>query len=479
MRRTKIIATIGPASRSPQVIGALLAAGMDCARLNFSHGSHEEHALSVKLLREIARELQKPLTILMDLSGPKIRTGTFPGGEATLTAGSHLILTSSPGAGAIHELPLRISVTLPSLHQEVQPGQRVLLNDGAIALSVTRIADQEVYCRVQNDGVLRDHAGVNLPGAKLSIPSLTEKDKEDLAFGLTLGVDYVALSFVRRAQDVMQLKTLLQSQGKPLPVIAKLEKPEALENLETILEEADGVMVARGDLGVELPLEEVPLAQKRIIHRANQKHRLVITATQMLESMLENPRPTRAEVSDVANAVLDGTDAVMLSGETAKGRYPVEAVAMMAQIVAATEAGALHQPFLIPPQEPAADGTLSVPQAVADGAYHAALDVGAKAIVAFTQSGQTALLISKYRPPMSIVAFTPRESIQQRMGLYWGVESRLLRPLDSTDRMVEEVEKELLKSGQLAPGDLVVIIAGAPIYKKGSTNLLKVHQVGA
>jgi len=469
MRKTKIVCTIGPASQSEEIIRRLIQEGMDVARLNFSHGSHDSHRRAFALLRKLSKSLGKPLAILQDLQGPKMRIGALKEGQALLKRGKSFTLTTRKILGSGQ----RASTTYPYLPRDVKIGDAVLLGDGYLRMRVRRIIGSEVITRVLEGGLLKDHMGINLPGVNLSTPPLTSKDLQDLAFGLSLGVDYVGMSFVRRARDVEVIKKAMARFGKEVPVIAKLERPEAISNLGDFLEVADGVMVARGDLGVEMPLAQVPILQKEIIKQANQKRRLVITATQMLESMIENPRPTRAEASDVANAIFDGTDAVMLSAETAAGKYPGAAVSMMAEIASTAESSIL---FAHPvPFAPSLEG--SIPDVVAQAAVQAADRMRARAIVAFTQSGATAQLVSKYRPSTPIIAFTPHEEIQRRMALFWGVYPRIMRPIASTDRLIEGVEKSLLAERLAKRGDTIVLLMGAPIYKKGTTNLLKVHRI--
>jgi len=366
------------------------------------------------------------------------------------------------------------STTYSDLPHDVKAGDTILVGDGYLRLRVAGVDGTEVFAKVVEGGLLKSHMGINLPGVDLSTPSLTRKDRQDLAFGLSLGVDYVGMSFVRRAEDIETLKKAMARLGREVPVIAKLERPEAIANLSSILERTDGVMVARGDLGVEMPLAQVPIYQKEIIKQANQKKRLVITATQMLESMIENSKPTRAEVSDVANAIFDGTDAVMLSGETASGKYPVEAAAAMAEIASTAESCPLFQARFEPglsPRDP-------IPDAIAQAAVQAAERTQAKAIVAFSQSGMTALFVSKYRPSTPVIGFTPSDEICRRMGLFWGILPRIMRPISGTDRLIDEVEKNLLQGRQVKKGDRIVVLMGAPIYRRGTTNLLKIVTVG-
>ena len=470
MRKTKIVCTLGPASQSEKVLRGLLAAGMDMARLNFSHGTHESHGQVFRRLRGLAKKAGKPIPILQDLQGPKIRTGLVQGGSALLRPKDFFTLTTRKVLGT----KTMASTTYSHLPNDVKTGDTILIGDGYLRLRVERVEGSEVFAKVIEGGNLKSHMGINLPGVDLSTPSLTRKDREDLAFGLSLGVDYVGLSFVRRPEDIETLKKAMARLGREVPVIAKLERPEALANLSSILDRADGVMVARGDLGVEMPLAQVPIYQKEIIKQANQKKRLVITATQMLESMIENSKPTRAEVSDVANAIFDGTDAVMLSGETASGKYPVAAAATMAEIAAAAESCPLFQTRFEPELSPED----SIPDAVAQAAVQAAERTQAKAIVAFSQSGMTALFVSKYRPSIPVIGFTPHDAVCRRMGLFWGVLPRVMRPISGTDRLIDEVEKNLREERQVKKGDRIVVLIGAPIYRRGTTNLLKIVKVG-
>src|SRR5579862_2857029 len=415
-RHSKIVCTIGPASRQPRILKRLLEAGMDVARLNFSHGSHSEHLECIQTLRGMAQKLRKTIAILADLQGPKIRTGALAGVvPVVLRAGQKFTITTARILGD----STRVNTTFLPLPKEVHRGDRILLSDGLIELRVESVRGREVNCHVVNGGALGEHKGINLPGVKLRVPALTPKDRADLRFALLHGVDYIAVSFVRRPEDVLLAKSLIRRAKKDTPVIAKLEKPEAIENLEGILRVADGVMVARGDLGVEMNPERVPVVQKNIIARAREFRRPVITATQMLESMTENPRPTRAEASDVANAIFDGSDAVMLSAETASGKYPVEAVSMMARIIA--EAEASIQEF---PRPTNAQEQLKVAETVAELVCHASRELHMKLIAVFTHSGFTARLVSRYRPLVPIIAFSPEAETRRRMALIWGVFSR-------------------------------------------------------
>jgi pyruvate kinase len=470
-RRAKIVCTLGPATDNPEVLVALLTAGMDVARLNFSHGSHLEHGRRLRKLRAAAATCGRAVAVMQDLQGPKIRTGSLEGGRRVeLRNGAPITITTRP-------VPCNdrfISTTFQRLPQEVRPGNSILLSDGLIELNVEGIKGTEVLCRVMNGGELGEHQGINLPGVALGISALTKKDREDLAFGIQNRVDYVALSFVRRAEDVLALKRILTRAERPIPVVAKLEKPEAIDQLDDILRATDAVMVARGDLGVELPPEMVPAIQKRIIHRASAMRVPVITATQMLESMRVHPRPTRAEASDVANAVIDGTDALMLSGETATGHYPVKAVEMMARIISVTEKTQRSAGFR--DMWDRAE-VLDVPEAICETVAHMTAELDLKAVAVFTQSGSSARLISKYRPRVPVFAFSPFDSVLRRTALYWGVAPVHMRRLQSTDKMVEAAARRLREMGVVSQGDFVAVIAGNPIAKRGSTNILKVHRI--
>jgi pyruvate kinase len=468
MRKTKIVCTIGPASRGEEQIEALIRAGMDVARLNFSHGTHEEHGRVVRAVRAAAARLDRPVAILQDLCGPKIRTGTLQNGaEVQLADGAEITITTLPIAGNAG----LISTSYGDLGKDVRPGNRILLADGLMELEVLATDAATVRCRVVHGGMLGERKGMNLPGVRLSTPAVTGKDIADLHFGLELGVDYVAVSFVRRAEDLMEVKRILRERGADTPVIAKIEKPEAVENLDAILDAGEGVMVARGDLGVEASPEKVPMLQKQIIEAANRHGALVITATQMLESMITHPRPTRAEASDVANAILDGTDAVMLSAETSVGRYPVEAVLMMGRIALEAEASGRGAPAPRHAQP-------GYPHAIAHAACTIAGDLELRAICAFTQSGTTARLASKERPSVPVLAFTHDRRIYNRTALYWGVTARMVDLVGGTDELYDCVERELVRSQLAAEGDTVVVLGGMPVAAKGATNTLKVHRVG-
>jgi pyruvate kinase len=468
-RHSKIVCTIGPASSSPAMIGRLMQAGMDVARLNFSHGSHSEHAHNFALLRAASIAWKKPIAILADLQGPKIRTGPLAGGNPVqLRAGQRFVITTRHILGDT----TRVSTTFHALPREVRRGDRILLSDGLLELRVQQIKSSEVICEVLNGGILGEHKGINLPGVKVRVPALTSKDRADLQFALKHGANYIAVSFIRKAEDVVLAKSLIRRAGKSIPVIAKLEKPEAIENLDAILRAADGVMIARGDLGVEMNPERVPVVQKTIIDRARHFRRPVITATQMLESMTENPRPTRAEASDVANAIFDGSDAVMLSAETATGKYPAEAVGMMARIIEQAEASEWDAPRRVPQEK------LKVAETIAELVCHASRELHMKLIAVFTHSGFTARLVSCYRPAIPIIAFTPETDTRRRLALNWGVMPRTIMNVRKIDGLAAIAEKRLLEERLVRKGDTIAIVAGTPMGIRGTTNFMKFHVIG-
>jgi pyruvate kinase len=469
VRRAKIICTIGPSCNTEPLLRDLMRMGMDVARLNFSHGTHENHAANIERLRRVADKERRSICILQDLQGPKIRTGRLKDhAPITLRAGTRVRITPQDVEGT----PGLISTTFQRLAKEVVPGARILLSDGRLELRVIRVLGRDVECQVINGGVLAEHQGINLPGAALSIPALTDTDRNDLEFGLDYGVDMVALSFVRSAADVRGVKQIIRSRGKDVPVIAKLEKPQALEQLEEIFEVADGVMVARGDLGVEMPPEQVPVIQKHVIRRSAEWRKPVIIATQMLESMIENPRPTRAEASDVANAIFDGTDAVMLSAETATGKYPLEAVTMMSKIVVEAEQNMAE--FTLPRRRE--HKGLSISETICESIAHAAEDLKMAAIAVFTETGNTARLISKYRPLATIYAFGRVGAVCNRMNLLWGV--RPVRSADpwTSEKMASIAERELVRMGRVHVNDVVGVVAGTQM-STGSTNFMRLHVV--
>lgn len=467
-RKTKIIATLGPASSSEEMIERLIDAGVNVFRLNFSHGSHSEKALLIAAIRKLNDRTGRSVGILADLQGPKIRTGRMIDGALPLVRGDRLDITTSDLLGR----PGLISTIYKSLPRDVKPGARILLDDGMIELKVQSVSGDIVHCTVVEGGVLKDLKGINLPGVDVSAPSLSEKDLADLDFCLATEVDFLALSFVRTASDVEQLKKIIYDRGMQVPVVAKIEKPEALRNFRSILAVADAVMVARGDLGVEVSPEKVPLVQKKIIRACNKAGKPVITATQMLESMILHARPTRAETSDVANAILDGTDAVMLSGETASGSYPVEAVRTMAKVALDVERSELGR---LPTGETVHSNSIAA--AVAQAACHAAASLKARAVVVFTHSGSSAALISRFRPQQPIIAFTTSLVVRRRLALHWGVQTCPVGAMGGTDEQIKAVEDTLLASG-FRKGEVVIIAMGVPLEARGSTNLMKIHKLG-
>jgi pyruvate kinase len=468
--RTKVVATLGPASSDPGVIGAMIDAGLDVARLNFSHGELGEHRERLRLARRAAADRGSSLAVLADLQGPKIRVGVLAGDGYPLPTGA----TAELVAGADSAPPPAIPVTYEQLADDLEPGDRVLLDDGAIELEVRSVSGRRVACVVRRGGIVRSRKGVNLPGVRVSAPSLTDKDRQDLAAAIAAGVDYVALSFVRRPGDVTDARRAIAGLGADVPLVAKLERPEAIEHLDGILDASDAVMVARGDLGVELTVEKVPPLQKEIIARANACGVPVITATQMLESMVSSQRPTRAEASDVANAVFDGTDAVMLSQETAIGTYPVEAVATMRRIAEEAES----TPSLLHPPPAPSGGPLDVAATTSKAAVQAAADLGASAIVAFTETGATARFVSRFRPLAPIIGLTPHEATRRRMAMYWGVQA--LPPVEPNlelGEMVQQADQRLRAAGVAGEGDPIVLVAGTPGLR-AATNRMIVHRLG-
>ena len=467
MPGTKIICTIGPASDSLEGIHSLVEHGMNVARLNFSHGDRDTHLEKILRIRKASREAGRPVAVLQDLAGPKIRVGSVPEPGIFLRAGEHFVLTGEPVPGSRE----RVSISYPRLAEDVRPGDRILLADGLMEVIVRHVAGLEIHCEVVTGGLLTSRKGINLPEGTLQVPSLTEKDRKDLLFGLQHEVDYVALSFVRRAQDVIEVKELVKNQGLDTPVIAKIEKHEAVDEAEGILEASDGIMVARGDLGVEIPLERVPGIQKKLIRQANNRGKPVITATQMLRSMVDSPRPTRAEATDVANAVLDGTDAVMLSEETASGKYPLEALRFMVRILDAAEASFPHTWYL--GQTP--KGTVS--ESVAHAACVLADHLGASAIVAPTSSGKTAAHVSRFRPRQRIVALSPNPSAVRRAALFWGCDPVHTETFGDNEDVTQASVHKALQHGRVSPGDLLVVTAGDPFWVPGSTNMIRVRRV--
>ncbi|MAT40312.1 MAG: pyruvate kinase [Ectothiorhodospiraceae bacterium] len=471
LRRTKIVCTIGPASDSKEMLVKLIEAGMDIARLNFSHGSHEVHQQTYENIREAARETGKPVAILQDLQGPKIRTGKVENGAVELTEGQEFVLTMDDlEYGNAH----RVSVSYPELANEVRPGFEILLDDGYLSLSIVRIEGNDIITTVVKGGTLKDRKGIITPGAHISAPSMSEKDVEDLKFGLALGVDAVALSFVRSERDVLELKTTMKLFGRQVPIVAKIERYEGIEDIEDIIEESNAIMVARGDLGLEMPAEDVPALQKHIIKRCNFYGKPVITATQMLESMIENPRPTRAEASDVANAVIDGSDCVMLSGETSVGKYPIEAVEYMNRIIRKAEE--FHRDSAVEYDVPK-DIEWNVADAIGKACKMISDQVGAAAIVSVTGSGGTAKIIAKYRPDIPILALAGSEEIVRQLAFVWGVQATMFEPQADTEERVESIKKLVLQHGVAKEGDYAILTAGLPVKKRLSTNMLRVVQL--
>ncbi|MEU4313409.1 pyruvate kinase [Nocardia sp. NPDC024068] len=467
MRRTKIVCTLGPATATEERIRELVESGMDVARLNFSHGEHSDHAENYKKVRQACDDLGRAVGILADLQGPKIRLGRFAE-ERTYWATGEVVRITVDDIEGTHD---RVSTTYKQLAEDAKSGDRLLVDDGKVGLEVVRVEGNDVVCEVTEGGPVSNNKGVSLPGMDVSVPALSEKDIEDLEFALGLGVDFIALSFVRSPSDIELVHDVMDRVGRRVPVIGKLEKPEAIDNLEAIVLAFDAVMVARGDLGVELPLEQVPIVQKRAIQMARENAKPVIVATQMLESMIENSRPTRAEASDVANAVLDGADAVMLSGETSVGKYPIETVRTMARIVHAVETESTSVPPLT-----------HTPRTKRGVISYAARDIGerlnAKALVAFTQSGDTVRRLARLHTPLPLLAFTPLPEVRSQLALTWGTETFIVPTVDSTDAMIQQVDQALLSMTRYRKGDLVVIVAGSPPGTVGSTNLIHVHRIG-
>jgi pyruvate kinase len=469
IKKTKIVCTIGPASSDPDIIEEMIRGGMDVARLNFSHGDHQGHGEKITQLKRLSEKVGRPVAILQDLGGGKVRVGEIEGGTIVLEAGATITLTTKHTTGNAQ----KISVTYPGLAQDVKEGDIILLADGTLELTVVAVKPPEITCQVVVGGGLSSHKGVNMPSGELRTKALTDKDKEDLVFGVEAGVDLIALSYVRGRDDIIEARKVLRTQHADIPIIAKIERNEALGHIEEIMVEADGIMVARGDLGVEIPLEEVPLIQKELIKRANNIGKPVITATQMLRSMVESPRPTRAEASDVANAILDGTDAIMLSEETATGRYPVEAVQFMVMIAQATERSFPHDAFL--PPNPYQKGE------IADSMSHAACrlaeELGVAAVITPTRTGRTARLVSRYRPRYPILAFSPKSTTVRQLILSWGVHPILISEFTNVDEIVGKGITAALQRGWVAKGQRVVVTAGTPVDLPGTTNLITVEEL--
>lgn len=472
MRKTKIVCTIGPASESLEKLSNLIDAGMNVARLNFSHGDYEEHGARIKTIREAAAKAGKYVAILLDTKGPEIRTNTFENGVAELVAGNEVIVSMEEVVGTAE----KFSITYPGLVNDVHVGSKILLDDGLIELEVIKIENNELRTKILNSGTIKNKKGVNVPNVSVNLPGITEKDANDIVFGIEQGVDFIAASFVRRASDVLEIRELLEKHNaEHIHIIPKIENQEGVDNIDEILEVSDGLMVARGDLGVEIPAEEVPLVQKNLIKKCNSLGKPVITATQMLDSMQRNPRPTRAEASDVANAIFDGTDAIMLSGETAAGDYPVESVLTMRNIAVRTETALKYEDLL---KKRGRESQKTITDAISQSVAHTALNLEAAAVVTATESGHTARMISKYRPKSPILAVTHSEAVCRKLALVWGVQPQLGRKVSTTDEMLEIAVQEAVKTEFIDHGDLIVITAGVPVGETGTTNLMKVHVIG-
>ena len=471
MRKTKIVCTIGPSSESLENIKKLIMAGMNVARLNFSHGDYEEHGNRINIIRQASQELGKSIAILLDTKGPEIRTGKLAVEPIELVQDEYITLTTEEILGDKD----RISITYADLPKDVQSGSTILIDDGLIGLTVVDVQGTEIKCRIVNGGTIKSKKGVNVPGVNISLPGITEKDANDIIFGIEQGIDFIAASFVRKASDVSEIRELLKKHNADhIKIISKIENQQGVDNLDEILEASDGLMVARGDLGVEIPAEEVPLVQKLMIQKCNRAGKPVITATQMLDSMQRNPRPTRAEASDVANAIIDGTDAIMLSGETAAGKYPVESVLTMSRIAEKTESSLDYREMFL--KQRIAQET-SVTEAISQSVAISALDLNAKAIISSTETGYTARVVSKYRPEAPIIAVTTEDRTMRQLALTWGVVPVKGELATSTDEMFEYAVQGGVRSGLVKEGDLVVITAGVPLGRSGSTNLVKVSQV--
>ncbi len=471
LRKAKIVCTIGPASESVETLKKLIHAGMNVARLNFSHGSHEEHAARIANIRQAAEETGKQVAILLDTKGPEIRTGMLAVDAVELQEGGTIVLTTEEVPGTAE----RVSITYADLPRDVKKGDTILIDDGLIGLTVEAVEGHEIVCRIKNGGTLKSKKGVNVPGVKINLPGITEKDAQDIEFGIRQGVDFIAASFVRKASDILEIREILERHGVRIDIIAKIENQEGVDNVDEILAVSDGLMVARGDLGVEIPAEEVPLVQKKLIKKCNELGKPVITATQMLDSMQRNPRPTRAEASDVANAIFDGTDAIMLSGETAAGKYPVESVETMNRIALRTEQELNYREILY---NQALQKQVTITDAISQAVANAALDLDAAAVITATESGHTARMVSKYRPKAPIVAVTPHADVVRRLALVNGVYPVLGPMANTTDEMLEMSVQQALEAGYVRHGDLVVITAGVPVREVGTTNLMKIHVIG-
>ncbi|ABR50150.1 pyruvate kinase [Alkaliphilus metalliredigens QYMF] len=473
MKKTKIVCTIGPASESKEVFTELVKQGLNVARLNFSHGNHEEHGERIKMIKEVRRELEQSVAILLDTKGPEIRTGKFKDPEVLLAEGQVFTVTTRDVVGDQN----MCSVSYEGLARDVKPGDEILIDDGLVGLRVQKIIQgTDVECIVENAGIVKNHKGVNVPGVQINLPAITEKDEGDIVFGIQMDIDFIAASFVRKASDVLAIKRILEENNADhIQIISKIENQEGMDNLDEIIEVSDGIMVARGDLGVEIPTEDVPLAQKEMILKCNKVGKPVITATQMLDSMMRNPRPTRAEVTDVANAIFDGTDAIMLSGETAAGKYPIESVKTMARIALRTE-GAIDYRSLL--NKKAQERELTITDAISHATCSTASDLQASAILIATSSGHTARMVSRFKPQAPIIAATTSERVMRKLSLTWGAYCLLVDEFQSTDDIIDATVEHALEKEYIKRGDLIVMTAGVPVGIAGTTNLLKVHIVG-
>jgi len=473
MKKTKIVCTIGPASEKKEVFAELVKKGLNVARLNFSHGDHEEHLQRINIIKEVRKELDVPVAILLDTKGPEIRTGKFKEPEVLLEEGQTFTLTSRDVLGDSHIC----SISYTGLAGDVKKGDMILIDDGLVELKVQKIVDgTDIECIVVNAGIIKNHKGVNVPGVKINLPAVTQKDIDDIKFGIEQDIDFIAASFVRKAEDVIAIRRILeQNNAEYIQIISKIENQEGVDNLDEIIRLSDGIMVARGDLGVEIPTEEMPLVQKEMIQKCNKLGKPVITATQMLDSMIRNPRPTRAEVTDVANAILDGTDAIMLSGETAAGKYPAEAVKTMTDIANRIEASIDYRSLL---KTKAIEKETTMTDAISNATCFTAMDLDASAIVTATSSGYTARMVSKFRPKAPIIAATTDERVRRKLSLMWGVNSVITEELESTDDIVDISVEAALEKGYINRGDVIVITAGVPAGIAGTTNLIKAHIVG-
>jgi pyruvate kinase len=473
MQKTKMIFTIGPASDSEEVLSKLIEAGMNASRHNFSHGDHEEHRERINRVKKLREKYNKPIAIILDTKGPEIRTGNFNKDKIQLKEGQKFTIYCEE---EIVGDETKCYITYDGLYKDVKKGDNILIDDGLVGMEVESIEDNKINCIVKNSGVISNHKGVNVPGVPIKLPATTDKDEEDLKFGCEMGVDIISASFIRKASDVLTIRKILEANGgKDIQIFSKIESQEGVDNIDEIIKFSDGIMVARGDMGVEIPMEKVPLIQKSIIAKCNKAGKPVITATQMLDSMIRNPRPTRAEASDIANAILDGTDAIMLSGESANGKYPVEAARTMSKIAQSAEQSINYGELLEKKREAHMQ---NVPNAISYAACATAAELKATAIITATQSGHTARMVSKYRSSCPVIAVTPNGKVARRLALNWGVFPILARKFDSTDELIEKSVEISLKTGYVKKGDLVVIAAGIPVSYSGTTNMLKVHVVG-